>query len=215
MFYLRNLLQTFLPLLYTTFAATYDFFAALSSGGQWRTWQRTAMAALAGRRRILELGPGTGHMLLEMSSQGRFAVGADASKQMTRIAAGRLRRAGEPARLVQARSQALPFGAGSFDGALSTFPTPYILDPETQSEVHRVLEAKGRLVIILEALITGDLPLDRIMSWLLRVTGASYEPSDRWRDGWLRAGFSTALRRVELARADVFQLVADRIDGAD
>jgi ubiquinone/menaquinone biosynthesis C-methylase UbiE len=210
MFSLRNLAQIFLPYLYTTFAATYDFFAALSSGGQWREWQRTAIEPLAGRERVLELGPGTGHMLLELSKLGRFFIGVDASPQMTRIAVRRLLRAGEPPRLVLARSQALPFAAGSFDAVLSTFPTPYIIDEETQSAVHRVLAAHGRIVIVLEALITGSRPFDRFMSWLLRVTGASLEPSDRYQDIWQHAGFSAELQRVETSRAIVFQLVADK-----
>ncbi len=207
---LRSLLQIFLPYLYTKFAATYDFFAGLSSGGQWREWQHTAIEPLAGRERVLELGPGTGHMLLELSKGGRFYTGVDASPQMTRIAARRLRRAGEPPRLVLARSQALPFAAGSFDAVLSTFPTPYILDKETQSAVHQVLAGRGRIVIVLEALITGSRPFDRFMGWLLRVTGASLQPSDRYQDVWQQAGFSAELQRVKTSRAIVFRLVADK-----
>jgi ubiquinone/menaquinone biosynthesis C-methylase UbiE len=214
MFSLRALLQIFLPHLYTTFATTYDFFAALSSFGQWRTWQRIAMGPVAGRSRLLELGPGTGHVLLDLSREGHFSVGTDASTQMTRIAAGRLRGAGEVPRLVQARAQALPFAAGSFDAALSTFPTPYILDPDTHSEVRRVLGDDGRIVIILEAIITDHSSLDRFAAWLLRVTGASLEPSNRWLDPWRRAGFAAELQRVETRRAVVFRLVADKIEPA-
>ena len=41
----------------------------------------------------------------------------------------------------------MPFGAGSFDTVVSTFPAPYILEPDTLAECARVLQRGGRLVV--------------------------------------------------------------------
>jgi ubiquinone/menaquinone biosynthesis C-methylase UbiE len=212
MFSLRSAVQTFLPHLYTTFAALYDLVAAIVSLGQWREWQRTALDPLEDRRRVLELGPGTGHMLLDLAKDGRFVVGVDASTQMTRIASARLKKAGLPARVVQARVQALPFPKTAFDAALSTFPTPYILDPRTRAELSRVIQEGGRFVIILEALITSRRPLDRLLAWLIRATGAEFEPTHRWLEPWQANEFSADLQRVRLPRAVVFRAVVDKLN---
>lgn len=211
MFSLRSAVQFLLPHLYTTFARVYDFVAAFVSMGQWREWQRTALEPLQGSARILEIGPGTGHMLLDLSEDERFVIGVDTSPQMTKIAAGRLRKAGFPTRVVQARVQALPFPNAAFDGALSTFPTPYILDPETRAELSRVMEVGGRIVIILEALITSRRALDRLISWVIRVTGAEFEPSDRWLKPWEGGDFSPELQRVRLPGAVVFRAVVEKM----
>ncbi len=161
----RMLIQFGFRLLYHEMAWTYDVVSWLVSLGAWRDWQRAALPFLHGRR-ILELGHGPGHMLAALEKAGFVAVGLDLSPQMGRLARGR---AAVP--LVRGMVQSLPFADGAFDAVLATFPTEYIIDPETLTAVYRVLAADGRFVIVPEGHLTGRGPLRRFIKWLFRITG--------------------------------------------
>ncbi len=130
---------------YREFAWTFDAVAWAVSGGLWFGWVRAALPEARGR--VLELGFGTGHLQLALAARPGVA-GIDASPQMARIAARRLRRHGRAQRLARGHAQALPFPAASFDTIVATFPSEYILDPQTHQEIHRVLAPGGRLVIV-------------------------------------------------------------------
>jgi ubiquinone/menaquinone biosynthesis C-methylase UbiE len=54
---------------------------------------------------------------------------------------------------------------------VSTFPSEFIFEPQTLLDIWRVLLPEGRLVIIPMAWISGENPLERFMSWLLRSAG--------------------------------------------
>lgn len=130
---------------YRELAWTYDAVASLVSGGLWFQWGRAALPELRGR--ALEIGFGTGHIQLALA--GRPATfGLDASPQMARIAAARLRRHSHVPRLARGVAQQLPFPAATFDSVLATFPAEYIVDPATHAELRRVLAPGGRLVIV-------------------------------------------------------------------
>jgi hypothetical protein len=95
---LRLTLRVFFYLLYHPFSWTYDGVAALVSLGRWNEWVGCAFPHLYGER-ILEIGHGPGHLQLTLQAAGKFAVGLDASFQMSRQAQRRLRGAlakGEP-----------------------------------------------------------------------------------------------------------------------
>ncbi|MCS6881243.1 MAG: methyltransferase domain-containing protein [Oscillochloridaceae bacterium] len=130
---------------YREFAWTFDAVAWAVSGGLWFGWVRAALPEVRGR--VLELGFGTGHLQLALAARPDVA-GIDASPQMARIAARRLRRHGRAPRLVRGYAQALPFPAARFDTVVATFPSEYILDPATHQEIDRVLAPGGRLVIV-------------------------------------------------------------------
>lgn len=129
---------------YRELAWTYDAVAWLVSAGLWRRWALAPLPLLRGR--TLELGFGPGYLQLALA--GRPAAGLDASPQMARMAARRLRRAGQAPRLARGLAQQLPFAAGAFDTVVATFPAEYILDPRTHAEVRRVLAPGGRLVVV-------------------------------------------------------------------
>jgi ubiquinone/menaquinone biosynthesis C-methylase UbiE len=203
------LLRWFSRHLYTDLAWTYDVVAWVASVGQWGHWQAAGLERLPPGT-ILEIGHGPGHLLLLLASQGRCVIGLDLSRQMGRIASRRLRMADMPPALTRARTQAMPFPPASFDGLLSTFPSEYLLDPQTVREAFRVLRPGGRLVVIPAATITGGSLPDRLGAWLGRVTGQLAEPQNEWMKPFEEAGFHTSLERVQHRRGLVGRLLADK-----
>ncbi len=132
--------------LYNEFAWAYDAVSWLVSLGHWAGWQKAALAHVRGAR-VLEVGFGTGDLLIEMAARGGKACGLDLSPAMHRITARKLRRRGLDAPRVRGYTQALPFADSSFDTLIATFPAEYIVAPETLCEAARVLAADGRFVI--------------------------------------------------------------------
>jgi len=124
--------------LYHEFAWAYDAAAWLVSLGRWAGWRRMALDYVRGPR-ILEVGFGTGELLLEMARRGLQAMGLDASPEMQRITARKMRRHRLGLPRVRALAQAMPFASGCFDAVIATFPAGYILQPATLHEVSRLL----------------------------------------------------------------------------
>ena len=132
--------------LYAELAWAYDVVSWVVSAGQWSRWRRGALESLHGKR-VLEIGFGTGELLLAMAGRGWSVVGLDPSPAMQRIASRKLRRRCLTVPRVRARAQGLPFVNGCFDTVVSTFPAEYILDLRTLVEAYRVLKPDGRVVI--------------------------------------------------------------------
>jgi SAM-dependent methyltransferase len=128
----------------------YDGVAWLISAGRWAAWRRLALDYVVGTR-VLELGFGTGALMVEGRRRGWSWVGLDLSAQMQRIAHRRLARQGLPQLQVQGRAEALPFAHGAFDTVVATFPAEYLLAAATLAECARVLACtsgrRGRLVV--------------------------------------------------------------------
>lgn len=136
--------------LYGRWAWAYDAVSWLVSLGRWAAWRRQALDHIQGRR-VLEVGFGTGDLLLEMASRGLEVVGLDPSAAMHRIAARKLRRRGLSVPRVRAAAQAMPFRDGSFDTVVTTFPAEYVVDPATWREMARLLRASsggGRWIVV-------------------------------------------------------------------
>jgi ubiquinone/menaquinone biosynthesis C-methylase UbiE len=90
---------------------------------------------------------------------------------MGRIAQRKLQRRGSPAVLVRGRAQQLPFADAAFDAVVSTFPTDFIVAPETLREIARVLPAGGQLIIVPNGILTAGGATTAALEWLYRVTG--------------------------------------------
>jgi ubiquinone/menaquinone biosynthesis C-methylase UbiE len=204
---LRAVLRLFFDKLYTTFAWTYDLVAWMSSMGQWRDWQSAAIEDLP-KGDILEIGHGTGHLLLMLMRLGRNVFGIDPSTQMTRIAKKRLQRSGYYPHIIRSKAQRLPLPKGCFKVLLSTFPSAYIFDPDTLSEAYRVLKPEGVFVIVGSVRITGRGFQDRFVAWLLRITGQLGEFIAGWDQPFLDQGFRAHLEQVTQQRANVFRVIA-------
>jgi SAM-dependent methyltransferase len=108
-----------------------------------------AVAHLAGRRRVLDLGTGEGQLarrLFAAAGAPTLVVGLDSS-------AGQLDNAraegGGPA-WVQAAGERLPFSDGSFDAVVCCLVIEHATDAdEVLAEVTRVLDAGGRFLLLI------------------------------------------------------------------
>jgi SAM-dependent methyltransferase len=89
--------------------------------------------------RVLEVGFGTGELLIEMASRELDAVGLELSLAMHRVSARKIARRGIEVPRIYGIVQSMPFADGQFDCIVSTFPAGYILEPETWQEVARLL----------------------------------------------------------------------------
>jgi SAM-dependent methyltransferase len=141
--------------LYSELAWAYDWVSWLVSFGHWADMRRMALDDVTGRR-VLEVGFGTGELLLEMAHRELEVVGLELSPAMHRIAARKLRRRCLEVPRLRGRIQAAPLASGRFDSIVCTFPAGYILEPETLQEAARLLRAPdttigsagGRFIVV-------------------------------------------------------------------
>lgn len=210
-------------LLYYELAWTYDGVSWLVSLGEWRRWQQAALPYVVGER-VLEIGHGPGHMLLDLATAVPQVFGLDLSPSMGRLAQKKLQKAGQPVSLVQARVQTLPWATAVFDTVLSTFPTEYILDPQTIHAVYRVLRPNGRFLIVPEGHLVGRGVLQRGIDWLFRVTGQRddafrVDESGFWtntavwqpfQQALTTAAFSVEIKQIKLKRSVVTLIIAQK-----
>jgi SAM-dependent methyltransferase len=132
--------------LYDELAWAYDPISSFVSAGRWEVWRRFALDYVSGPR-VLELGFGTGELLMEMQRRGLAVTGLDLSRPMHRVFSRKLAKLGLTLPRVLARAETLPFPSATFDTIVSTFPAGYILESATLREIARVLARGGRLVI--------------------------------------------------------------------
>lgn len=140
--------------LYHELAWAYDPVSWLVSLGQWDSVRRWALDFFSGPR-VLEIGFGTGELLLEMARRKLDVFGLELSADMHRLTASKLHRQGLRVPRVRAAAQRMPFAKGSFDTIIATYPSNYILDLNTWHEAAHLLrrpgspgEPGGRFVIV-------------------------------------------------------------------
>jgi ubiquinone/menaquinone biosynthesis C-methylase UbiE len=158
-------------LLYREMAWSYDAVSWLVSLGQWRRWQAAALDFLpppADAPVVLEHGHGPGHMLLALAERGYRPIGLDLSAQMGRMARQRVN---GRIPLLRATVTAVPLADNAINAVLATFPTDYIIHPQTIAEVKRILAENGRFVILPQAQLTGRGPIHWLIELAFRVTG--------------------------------------------
>lgn len=208
-----KLLRFFFFHFYHAFAWTYDIVSWVVSVGRWREWLLTALPYLQGPR-VLELGHGPGHLQVALGQKGLTVLGLDESRQMGRMAFGRLTRLRLPAALVRGHAQSLPFGADCFDNVVATFPTNYIFEQRTLHDVFRVLRPGGRLVVVPMAWINGQSPPDRAAVWLFRVTGQAGVLTESLKEQiqvpFAQSGFRVWVATVAKRSSTVLIIVAEK-----
>lgn len=201
---IQRFMRLFFHLLYHSFAFTYDLVAAAVSFGTWKDWVYSILPFIKGTR-LLELGHGPGHLQRFLLDRGLVAAAIDESTQMGRIAKRRL---GSSHRLTRGLAQSLPYQSGIFDTIIATFPTEYIFQEETLSEVQRCLSEGGRLIVLPVAF-----PKSGFLKWLYKITGES--PADltesieeRSLQPFLNAGFHAEVEIVEVKSSRLLIIVA-------
>jgi len=153
-------------LLYHSFAWTYDGVAWLVSFGYWSQWREDALFYLLPGP-VLEVGFGTGALLIEMTSRGYDVVGMELSAQMLRLVGRKLRHTEMNVKRVRGNTAALPLPRECFMNVLSTFPSGYIVEDDTLSEIKRVLNKDGRCVIVGLGVRFKSKMLNWMMGWML------------------------------------------------
>jgi ubiquinone/menaquinone biosynthesis C-methylase UbiE len=204
------LLRPFYYLLYHQLAWTYDSVATIISLGRWPDWVKSSLPFLDGR--VLEIGSGPGNLQLSLHEMKLQGFGLDESRQMVRISRHLLNRKGVICRISRGYAQHIPFASAVYDSVVATFPAEYIFDPQTLTEIRRVLKSSGKLVILPMAWITGNRPLERLAIWIYQISGvAPGKPgpvSVEIRDRFAHVGFDVHSEVVELEGSQVQVIVA-------
>jgi len=212
---LTAVLKIFFRLLYHQFAWMYDAVASLVSLGRWKYWILAALPFIRGPR-ILEIGHGPGHLQLALATRGWNPTGLDASPQMGSLASHRMGIHGYNPVLVNGYAQTIPFANQVFDTVLATFPTEYIFEPASLSEVIRILKPEGILLVLPAAVINPIRPLDRFFAWLFRITRqAPGQLDSAYIDSvsqpFKHAGFKIESRIIAIHNSHVLILIGRRI----
>lgn len=185
---MRLILKVFYYLLYHPFAIFYDLVAWIVSFGQWNNWIESVVPHITGNI-VLEIGFGPGHLQESIKTPERDVFGIDASLQMVRIAYRRLLKTGQTANLARAMSQKLPFPNTTFKSIVITFPSEYIYSQETLSEVMRVLDQSGKLILLPAVWIKPDSLKSKFSQFLFKSTQQIPKGNNQWLVPFLDAGF--------------------------
>lgn len=206
---LMSFMRVFFKLLYHQFAWGYDLVSTIVSAGRWRTWVVSVLPNLNGPL-VLEIGHGPGHLLAELGDRGTRVVGLDESWSMSRLAFLRLVSLELSRLLVNGYAQFLPFRNNTFNTVVSTFPSEYILDTRSLSEVLRVLVPGGKLIILPIAWITGNGLYDRLAAWLFRVTGQTPDWDELYTQHLVSTGFSVCTEHRALISSQLLIVHAEK-----
>jgi ubiquinone/menaquinone biosynthesis C-methylase UbiE len=200
-------LNFFFDFLYHQGSWSYDLVATSVSLGRWQDWIASVLPDIT-TECVLELGHGPGHLQIALNKEGKKVIGLDESMQMGRMASSNLHREGFTPRLVNGLAQWLPFPGSNFQQVVATFPTQYILEPETLAEIYRILLPGGSLIVLPVAWITGSAWYDRFAAGLFRITGQAPEWDERFFMPFKEAGFQVRLEYQSVKASKILIILA-------
>ncbi len=134
--------------------------------------------------------------------------------QMIRLAKSHLEKADyKTINLARGLAQTLPFPDAKFDSVISTFPSEYVSDSKTLSEIYRVLRDDGKFIIVPAAWIVGRRIVDRAATWLFEITGETPKNileivTKRFVPPLEQAGFRVEAQELEVRSSVVLMLTA-------
>lgn len=194
--------------LYTAGRWAYDPLTRVFFGNAWHNWRRTVLP-FTGPGRTLEIACGTGALLPEISDRSSLAIGLDYSDSMLTPAHARIVKSGIAAAVVQADARSLPFGDGSFDAVVSTFPASFIASQRTLDEIARVLRPNGYFAVVVSARFTRFQWKRPFIHPVLRVAYGSPRSMNRWSDELLvHESFSGDWQDLRTPEGEAFVWVA-------
>lgn len=199
-------------LLYNELAFTYDIVSKVVSLGAWRCWQRSVLDHLGASNdvTVLELAHGTGDLQLDLHSAGYRSIGYDLSPHMGRIAHNKLIQHQVPANLVRGYAQQLPFPNDVFSNVVCTFPTAFIVNPQTLMEVYRVLQPDGRIVVVPSGILTGQGAMKSFLEWLYEITGQREGDMSVFAAAFIEAGFEVEIIEKTCSHSVAIVVVAHK-----
>jgi demethylmenaquinone methyltransferase/2-methoxy-6-polyprenyl-1,4-benzoquinol methylase len=122
----------------------YDTFLNLITFRRIKDWQRTMLKEVEGAKTLLDVGTGTGGVLLQADPQA-IRVGIDLSLGMLKVA----RRKCPDCSFVLADAENMPFKTSSFDAITLSLVYRHLYNREQfLKEAQRVLKPEGRLAIL-------------------------------------------------------------------
>ena len=138
---------TLLELLYSKLAPTYDLVSYIISKGKWYKWQSYAINMIKGTK-ALEIGCGTGTLILRANEAGSSVIGLEKSRDMIHVCGRKFRKKFLIPIIIQGDILNAPIKSKIIESVIVTFPTNYLLELGFYCEVHRILIAGGRLIIL-------------------------------------------------------------------
>lgn len=149
---------------------SYDWLSRAAGVGD-AHWQLVAQAAIGPHATVLEIGAGTGNVLLKVkrAAPGSIAIGLDPNAASLAAAARKAVDAGVELQLDHGDAAHLPYSDASVDRVLSSFVLHHIPDDQKLAvlhEIRRVLKPGGSLHLLdfTEAATRG--PLNRLLAAL-------------------------------------------------
>jgi ubiquinone/menaquinone biosynthesis C-methylase UbiE len=207
---LGSILRAFFKLLYHQFAFTYDWVASIVSLGAWQSWVQSVSPYLNGPK-TLEIGFGPGHLQACLYQKGISVYGLDESSQMARITHRRMDKLGKSSHLVQGDAQNLPYANESFNQVVMTFPAEFLINPQTFTDIHRVLTKDGVAIIVPYAWITGNKPWERALAWINRITGEAPDWDQRFLEPLNNLGFQVSWKIISFTFSKIILIQLDKI----
>jgi ubiquinone/menaquinone biosynthesis C-methylase UbiE len=157
--------------------------------------------------RILEVGAGTGLNFI-FYPPGSAAVASEPSREMLRIAEGRLPADG--IKLLQSEAERLPFASGSFDAAFATLVFCSVSSPaQAFAELRRVVRPGGSVVLLEHVRPAGILGLLFDLFNLITVPLFDDHFNRRTADEARKSGLQ--LVRVEKRKLGIINLIECRV----
>jgi ubiquinone/menaquinone biosynthesis C-methylase UbiE len=196
-------------LLYHQFAWTYDYVAAVVSLGRWNSWVQHSLPFLTGQR-ILEIGFGPGHLLYALLIAHKNVFGVDESQQMTGRAYKKIKILGFTSPIIQGNVFALPYPDGIFNQVVSTFPSEFIFNKIALSEIIRVLQPGGQLVILPFAWIKGKLWVEKMVNHLFDFNSVTHTWEEKYCQVIQHEGFDLTFTQIQDTRSAMLFIIATK-----